>query len=491
VVATAPEQSAMAPATRVLGALSLFWFLRLSGGEAVNTGHCDKDAADGSCAAAVSSSKRAEFWAEIKRRGLYLKIKKHPNRTAMILSDDVYYGRAIMKIPRAALISLESAPNVELRRECTRFLFDDEVLAKKFNITAEDSIHLLSLAFPLVAEFRNPDSLFRDWLDATKDQQMFVLTLSERQLRVLNGTTVEGARKEMEAQRSLIQDTAGNLTYFQKARMTLEEADWALAVIMKHSRVVHPHQDVRETRAPRMYLFPLLELLDVQLHPDPNKAISFQEEITLEDGKREEEMVLQIARRDIPKGEEVFLWPGRLSNSEMVVRHGISFEKNLVGIGRNVSQPPNWSEDPEAKLRKEYDRYNCSTLTAFELRVNVRGYPMQNFVRCYRISYFLTQGWYQPGLIKRVRELNKWPPPEKYTSTDWLTWTQADQEVNKHILEYCADMRRQLKDTMDAETAADFRKSTDPVDRLVWQLRGEETRSFKECMTVAKRIKEG
>merc|ERR1719436_742455 len=137
---------------------------------------------------------------------------------------------------------------------------------------------------------------------------------------------------------------------------------------MRHARVVHPHQDVRDVRDARMYLFPIKELLDLQLHPSATVAISFQEEILLENGKREEEMVLQIARRDMPKGEEVFFWPGRLSNSEMIVRHGIAFPVNHIGIGRNITQPPNWSPDSESKIRKEYAEYNCTTLEAFELR---------------------------------------------------------------------------------------------------------------------------
>ena len=37
-------------------------------------------------------------------------------------------------------------------------------------------------------------------------------------------------------------------------------------------------------------------------------------------GKREQDVVVQIARRDMPKGEEIFVWPGRLSNSEMIAR---------------------------------------------------------------------------------------------------------------------------------------------------------------------------
>jgi len=217
-------------------------------------------------------------------------------------------------------------------------------------------------------------------------------------------------------------------------------------------------------------------------------AIAFQEEILLEEGKREEEMVVQIARRDMPKGEEIFLWPGRLSNSEMAVRHGLTFPNNPVGIGRNITQPPNWDTNPETKFRREYDKYNCTTLEAFELRFTPRGHPMRNFVRCYRVSWFLTNGWYNPGLAKRTRELNKWPPPKKYSKDDWLAWTQADAEVNRVIKEYCKFMRQQLKDTMDSKTAEDFRKSADPVDRLVWQLRGEESRTFKECIAVANSV---
>jgi len=299
---------------------------------------------------------------------------------------------------------------------------------------------------------------------------------------------VEGAFDEMAKSRDLIIDTSSNITYFRDWPMTLDEANWAVAVIMRHTRIVHPHQDVRETRHPRMYLFPLLELLNVQLHPDPNLGPTFQEEIILENGNREEEMVLQIARRDMPKGEEVFLWPGRLSNSEMLVRHGEAFADNPIGIGRNASQPPNWSEHPQSKIRKEYEKFNCSSLESFELRVNVRGYPMRNFIRCYRVSWFLTNGWYTPGYASRIRELNKWPPPEKYKKEDWLAWTQADMEVNRAVLDYCKSMKERLKDTMDAETATYFRASKDPTDRLLWHLRGEESKTFKECITVANKI---
>jgi hypothetical protein len=54
-----------------------------------------------------------------------------------------------------------------------------------------------------------------------------------------------------------------------------------------------------------MYIFPLVELLQVALNPNPIVSIGFQEEIII-DGKREEDVVLQIARRDMPKGAGVF-----------------------------------------------------------------------------------------------------------------------------------------------------------------------------------------
>lgn len=200
-------------------------------------------------------------------------------------------------------------------------------------------------------------------------------------------------------------------------------------------------------------------------------------------------MVVQIARRDMPKGEEVFLWPGRLSNSEMIVRHGISFQSNPVGIGRNVTQPPNWDENPASKIRQEYDKYNCSSLESFELRFSTSGMPISSFVRCYRVSWFFTNGWYTPALLKRRRELDRWPPPQKYGKDDWLTWTQADQEVVRLIMDYCAMMREILKNTIDSDTADDFRKSKDPMDRLIWRLRSEESKTFKECFRRAKEIR--
>ncbi|CAE8594683.1 unnamed protein product [Polarella glacialis] len=334
--------------------------LALAKQAAAAEGSCPSGSSDASCSfpAPGVSKKAKDFWAEMKRRGLQLKLKRKlveekpfaglpaRNRTAMVVSDDVFYSRAIIKIPRHALLSAETASDLRgLRKELQEFLFEGDRLNKLLNVTGEESSHLLSLAYPLIAEQRDPDSVFREWLDVARSEQLFALQLTHRQRQILSGTTVDGAYEEMVRNRDLILHTAGNLTFFRADKpVTVDEASWALAVIMRHARLVHPHQDVRETRDPRMYLFPLVELLDVELHPDPGVAITFQEEILM-DGKKEEEMVLQIARRDMPKGEEIFLWPGRLSNSEMVARHGQSFRSNPVGLGRNVTQPPSWSEN--------------------------------------------------------------------------------------------------------------------------------------------------
>merc|ERR1711862_920346 len=122
----------------------------------------------------------------------------------------------------------------------------------------------------------------------------------------------------------------------------------------------------------------------------------------------------------------------------------MSFGFNRIGIGRNVSQLPNWDQNAESNIRKEYDRYNCSSLEAFELRLSTGGLPMRQWVRCFRVSWFLTNGWYTPAMRNRIRELDKWPPPSKYTKEDWLSWTQADAELNKILLGYCTDTKAKL-----------------------------------------------
>lgn len=451
----------------------------------------------GQCTARATPSSLSktekDFWSLMKENGFKHNLKRktvqdgESNRTVIVLRDDVFYGRAIIKIPRAALISIETARNSEFRHELQRFIFEDKVLEKKYNVTSENTQHLLSLAYPLIVESRDPDSVFRSWLDAVEDARMPVLELSQEQLRALANTTVDGTHEEMMNSVDVIERTASNISIFHGRPVTRLEAKWALAVIMRHARIVHPHQDVRDTRSPRMYLFPIKEMLDMRINPDYTKAITFQEEITL-DGKREEEVVVQIARRDMAKGEEVFTFPGRLSNSEMAMRHGVTFSLNHVGIGRNITQPPNWNDNERSKVRKELNRYNCSSLDAFEMRFDTKGRPMRTFVRCFRVSWLLSNGWYSPAYRKRLLDLNRWPPPAKYKTEDWLAMTQVDQELNSNMLGYCKHARAQLKESIDISTAQDFRTSKDPLDQLVWNVRSEESKTFKACIKLAEEV---
>jgi len=43
-------------------------------------------------------------------------------------------------------------------------------------------------------------------------------------------------------------------------------------------------------------------------------------------------------------------------------------------------------------------------------------------------------------------------------------------------------------ESMDSTIADDFRKSKDPMDKLLWHLRGEESKTFKECIRVAEKV---
>jgi len=434
-----------------------------------------------------------EFWANMKEQGLDLRIRssviqekisekgtKTREKNVMVLKDDVFYGRHIMKIPRRALMSIESAPR-HVRKELSDFLYEDKILETRYKVDSEDLTHMLSLAYPLILENRNEESVHRKWLDKVSNERIPVLELSEHQRKALVATTVEAAYDGMALNVKWIEETSSNFSFFGRSKIRTQEAAWALAVIMKHSRVVHPYEDSRQSRPAKMYIIPLLELLDVRVHPDPNRAVSFQEEILRTDG-RNDEVVLQIARRDMAKGEEVFVWAGRLSNSDMSARFGVSVgSENPIGIGANVSQPASWDADINSKTRKEFAKYNCSTLEAFELRVSTSGRPSTTFLRCYRVSWFIANGWYNPGLQKRLLDLNRWPPPKSYKKDDWLAWTQADADLVRALLDYCRSMRKQLKESMDSALATQFRNSANALDKLVWSIRIEESKTFKAC----------
>jgi len=383
------------------------------------------------------------------------------------LSHDVPYGRPIARIPWGTLIGPD-IPSV------------GQLLPKQQQ--------LLSLVCPLIAESRKPDSVHREWLDVVSREHLPALRFTDRQQRALEGTTVQRARKEMMELVDFIGASAPSCTSLHNQPVSWEEGAWALAVVERHAHLVEPALGTSGDDIgawPRL-LLPLVELLSVRRHPDPSLAGAFREEtMGIEGASRQ---IVQRARRDMAAGDEVVTWAGRLSNSDAVLRFGATYLQNPTGVGGNISRPPNWSENQGTPNSREFRKYNCSSLDAFELRISPKGWPERTFVRCQRVALLLKSGWYSPRYIDRIQELNKWPPPKKYNQDDWLGWTQADREVNFMILEYCRRMRQQLKETITAATVDDFKNSPDPTDQLLWALRVEESRTFKECVALARSV---
>lgn len=139
-----------------------------------------------------------------------------------------------------------------------------------------------------------------------------------------------------------------------------------------------------------MTIVPLEQLLYANFHPDASISITFQQERIVHNGT-EIDAVLQIARRDMAKGEENFLWPGRFSNSDLVLRWNFTFQPNHIGVGDNVTAK-NWNPDPKSKQYREFAKYNCSA-DDFELRFSPKGLPVGKLPRCYRINWFVLNGW--------------------------------------------------------------------------------------------------
>jgi len=399
------------------------------------------------------------------------------------LSDSIPHGRRIISFPREHLISSETVTDRTLRRE----LRDFEENAPK---DKEDEAYLVMLSAALIAESREPECHITKarWIqEVSKETPSPVFSLTEMQRKGLNGTTVDGAYESMQQTLFMVENTLRNFTIFKEKPPTREEVIWSITITLKHGKLVHPTQELRGNKRPRMCLIPVAPLRNSKLHPDSDMSIAFQEEVVLGEDAREEEGVLLIARRHMAKGEHVYMWPGRLSNSEMRLRYNRTFEKNPIGIGGNITTPDNWTPKEHAPIFKEFAKFNCTSQEAFEIRLSPQGWPDRTFVQCYRVGWFLKQGWYNPGYAQdEILALMKvWPPPKQYTHKDWLAWTQCDIALNKLIKEYCKNMKRQLKNSLDAETAEYFKNSTDPNDAMIWALRTEESTTFKQCLRLA------
>eukprot|EP00435_Cladocopium_sp_Y103_P022921 s2924_g5.t1 len=162
---------------------------------------------------------------------------------------------------------------------------------------------------------------------------------------------------------------------------------------------------------------------------------------------------------------------------------GFDFLKPSFSIP--VAIPENWNSNPRTPNYKEFRKFNCTSQEAFEVRLSKKGWPMRSFVRCFRVAWLLLNNWYKPQVINQTSLLDKWPPPKKYSHEDWLGWTQADQATNLQIQEYCQAMRSGLRESLSSAAAEEFRRSHDPVDRLLWRIRSEESKAFKECLALA------
>mmetsp|Transcript_103526 Transcript_103526/g.297389 ORF Transcript_103526/g.297389 Transcript_103526/m.297389 type:complete len:513 (+) Transcript_103526:18-1556(+) len=477
-----------------------------------------------SCAAAAESiADRAHgeaFWEEMRRRGLSSRLavpiaaassgkllagtspdaqtededhndadqsgggKTTTGSGSATLAADVFYGRPVLRIPEAALFTPENIA-AGAARPC---------LEGKLTETTAHKRATLGLALALAVERRAMSSSsahFGRWLDAVfAEPPPPVLALTDRQIRAIAGTTVAELHTEISQDVALIDEVAQSCTTFAAAPLTRDESVAALGVVLRHSLAVESSKSPSPGTGLETLpvLVPMAELLAVARHPDIQLAVPLQESAVMTPSG-EEKVLVQVARRDMSAGEEApSLWPGRFSNSELALRHGERYPRNPIGIGGNITLPKNWSPNRNTPNFREYGRYNCTSPSAFEVRLSPKGWPMRSFIRCARVAYHLARGSYDAAFIDRMDLLDKWPPPKKYKVDDWLAWTQGDQTINLEIHAYCMAMKRQLKETITAAVADDFRKSTDPTDVLLWRLRSEETRTFRECVALSRSI---
>eukprot|EP00929_Paragymnodinium_shiwhaense_P071870 TRINITY_DN36500_c0_g1_i2.p1 TRINITY_DN36500_c0_g1~~TRINITY_DN36500_c0_g1_i2.p1 ORF type:complete len:499 (-),score=106.12 TRINITY_DN36500_c0_g1_i2:79-1575(-) len=413
---------------------------------------------------------------------------------AAVLDGPVFYGRPVLRVPREALLGPETVGDVGTRDELVALLAGDVCLTEDSSSACD--VETLGLALAVAIEARDPKSVFRDWLDAVADLKLPpALTLSERQQEALLGTTVQDVPRKLAALADMVKRTSSRLAVFRQRPLEPAQAAWALAVVLLHGRPELPEGALRNFFGQdddyRVRLVALLPVLHMRAHPDPKVAAPFHEGRMLSEDNRSTSVLMQTARSDMANRSEVFAWPGRFSNSELAMRLGVNFtygRSNPTGIGGNVSIPSNWNPRRGTPNYKTFQKYNCTSPDAFELRFSEKGWPARIFVRCSRVAFMLANSFYNPETEQRLDMLDKWPPPSKYSHNDWLAWTRADSSTAKIIADYCQDMRRQLRDGITSTLVEDFRHSWDPVDKLIWRIRQAESRTFKECIALSKTI---
>jgi len=381
-----------------------------------------------------------------------------------LLEKPVFYGRPILRIPDSALLQADE----KLQQKVQQYMSDRPLT---FGSSDGEAEQILTLALALLHEQRQGGNSFVKAV--TKEEPPLLLLLTERQRAILAGTTVE----------SLPEQAKEILNAMISMGEVIEEATWALGVILRRAQHVISPEDGK--RLLRLAMLP--ELLALRHHPDAAQAPPLHR-ATVTLGGQERNVLLRAAERDYQADEEIFLWSGRFSESELILRgtRSESSFKNPTGVGGKVSIPENWNSNPRTPNYKEFRKFNCTSQEAFEVRLSKKGWPMRSFVRCFRVAWLLLNNWYKPQVINQTNLLDKWPPPKKYSHEDWLGWTQADQATNLQIQEYCQAMRTGLRESITSVMAEDFRTSQDPVDQQLWRIRSEESKAFKECIALAK-----
>jgi hypothetical protein len=86
-------------------------------------------------------------------------------------------------------------------------------------------------------------------------------------------------------------------------------------------------------------------------------------------------------------------------------------------------------------------------------------------------------------IIEHLVELQIRLPPKKYDHDDWLSWTQADLELNKVLNDYCSIMKARI-DELDFELMEELAASNEPNDKLVHELVVGERQAFGNCLKV-------
>ncbi|KAF4678874.1 hypothetical protein FOZ62_026944, partial [Perkinsus olseni] len=242
------------------------------------------------------------------------------NGSHYVLGDDVFYGQAMLKIPADDIVSKVD---------------DDKIREKLIGGLSDDEAHLVETCFALISARQGTCATKRicRWVETLNAaERILALSLTDVQRKAIAGTSVESVPEEMAQRVTLVADRIGRV----RAGLP-DHAEWAVSVLMKYSRVVHPDPSLRETELPKMLLLadPIVDA--VPLHTSPRKGIVLQREIVQENG-RLEDVVALVARQDMREGEEVFIWAGHFSSSELLMRYGFSLKDNPVGVGGGGNQ---------------------------------------------------------------------------------------------------------------------------------------------------------